>query len=239
MKAKLNLAIVLSLLTLSIISVAKADRSNICITPHIGIDYKFWQMEPRQSDSVADYSKVFPDITRAGTIYIGTRINKVWGIDFGYDHSAKKDKWRTYDTDNLVFGQPAAIGDASEVTMRVTAWHLMGLFYWEVYKNIELVFHAGAAWLQPKSTVIYYPVASPGFARELSYKEESKVSGRFGLGAQYLFLRNFGVRALIIFDQTRRVNLVGTNHNTVAFDISPYKSSTSYNVGFFAEFTGI
>lgn len=235
MKAKLKTIAMAGLLSIGLSQNACA----LSFTPHLGIDYKFWQVEPKQSDAGADFTKVFPDITRAGTLYVGTRINKVWGIDFGYDRSSQKHKWRTYDTQQLVFGQPATIGDASQVDVRLAAWYLSGLFYWEVYQNLEIVFHAGAGWLQPKTTVIYYPVATGSQPVELSFKEESKVSGRFGFGMQYLFLDHFGVRALVTFDQTRRINYVGTNQNVVSFDISPYKSATSYNVGIFAEFNAI
>ncbi len=205
--------------------------------PHVGADYKFWQVEPKTDGASNNFIHTFPDLTRAGSFYIGTRINKNWGVDIGYDHSSKKNKWRSFDTTDFIFDQASVIGDASQVDMRLTAWYLSGLYYWEFYPNFEAIFHLGLASLQPKSTIIYYPVnAAPV---ELRFKLESKASARFGLGLQYLFLGNFGVRALVTFDQTGRINFVGSNQNNAPFDINPYKSSTSYNLGFFAEFNTI
>lgn len=203
-----------------------------CFQPHVGIDYKYWGVEAKKGPTTYEY--LFPDLTRAGTIYIGTRINKLWGIDFGYDRSSTKDKWHAFEQPSAAFGAPSNVGDTTEIDMRLEAWHLSGLFYWEMIPNLELVLHAGIVSLQPKSRILYYPLG--GAPVEMRFKTESKWAGRFGFGAQYLFPCILGVRALLTWDQTSRINYLGLNHQLSTLDIKPYNNALSFNVGVFAEF---
>lgn len=226
-----------SVLALACIASSTASALDWVFEPHIGADYKFWQLEPKREDATNYFEKTFPDVSRAGTIYIGTRINKVWGIDVGWDNSTTTEKFRLYDSQDFIFDQFSNPGDGVHTDMKLSAWYLSGLYYWEVLCNFELVFHAGIVSLQPKSSIIYYPVNAP--VRELSFKTESKFAGRFGFGAQYKFFKYFGARALVTFDNTSRINFVGRNQSNIDFDIRPYKNSTSYNIGLFAELSQV
>ncbi|HET9843707.1 MAG TPA: hypothetical protein VFP93_03510, partial [Gammaproteobacteria bacterium] len=158
----------------------------LTLKPHIGADYKFWEIKEKQLDFTRDYFSIFPYMSRAGTLYVGTRINKIWGLDFGYDRSVRKDEFHSYDSPGAltpVFGDTPVLGDAIQTDFRIEAWHLSGLFYWEILKNFELVFHIGVASLQPKSTVLYYHAALPNDPIDLRFQLKSKWVGRFGFGA--------------------------------------------------------
>lgn len=203
-----------------------------CFSPHIGIDYKHWGMDGKVSPS---FERMFPEVNAAGALYIGTRINKFFGIDFGYERSTTEDKWYTFEETTNFFGSTSNVNDRTHIKTNMQAWYLSGLFYWEMIPHLELVLHAGLVSLHPKSSIMYYPAGQP-LPLEFSFKTKSKWAGRFGLGVQYLFLCHFGARAIMTWDQTSRINYVGRDHNQSYLDIKPYKNALSFNLGLFAEF---
>ncbi len=222
-------------ITLGLLIASPLACADWCFNPHIGADFKHWGVDADFKDASRDYRSTFPDITAAGTFYIGTRINNNFGIDVGYDRARSKDKFRSYSQNQVIFGSLTNPGDTTQVDMELDAWWVSFLFYWEFYRNLEFVAHAGVASLQPKSTIIYYPVNPAAGPIDLQFKTRSKASGRFGFGLQYMFFKYFGARALVTWDSTSRINFVGNNQTNTPFDISPYKNAASFNVGLFAE----
>lgn len=217
------------------------SQAEIIVTPHAGADFKYWQIDPKSNyanvNQNSDFTNIFPDITAAGNFYVGTRINKIFGIDFGYENAMSKDKFHVFNGSEQYFNDFENAGDATAINFDISAWYGMFLFYWEVYPNLELIAHAGLASLQPKAKINY---TLSGNAIELRQKTQSKWSGRLGLGAQYSFLAwrdfNFGIRGLVNWDQTSRIDMIGFDEDNGPFVIKPYKNATSWHIGGFVEY---
>lgn len=197
-------------------------------SPHIGVDYKYWGVRSGDNDQWPAATSLFPNIDHGFNVYIGTRINGNWGIDIGYERSEKKEGETVFDGSKLIFSTPGASGDQARVTNQLRAWHLDGSFNWEVVDALELVFMGGVAYLTPYTAIEYFTTGSNLFTVE---KVKSKWVGRLGFGLQYNPVPCIGLRALVHFDGTQRLEYIGNNVDSTPYDIRPYKSATSYYVG--------
>jgi opacity protein-like surface antigen len=200
-------------------------------SPHIGVDYKYWGATPRADSSasgVRDFPRLFPKINHAGNIYVGTRVNGNFGFDIGYEQSEEAGRSVTFDGQLAIFGDPETVGDSANVKTNLKAGHLDALLYWEVYKDFELTFMLGLAYLKPDAEILYYSNTSPLFSLD---KVKSQWVGRFGFGAQYNPIPCIGLRALVHFDGTQRIEYIGNDEDGAPYDIKPYKSATSFYVG--------
>lgn len=201
-------------------------------SPHIGADYKYWGVKPAIEESLfVDYEKYFPKITNTLNFYAGTRINGYFGVDFGFEQSIRKDKTRVFDDEDRLFvGSDENAGDSSFVDVRLKAWHMDLNFYWEVYRRFELIFMMGAAYME-NQTHIFFTQDGTQYELTRNPKADSKWLGRFGFGAQYNFTPCFGVKGMVSFDPTRRINYLGFDPDEIPFDIHPYGQAVSFLAG--------
>lgn len=209
------------------------QASTLELNPHIGVDWKYWGAHTN-NDRPLPADKTFPEITNAFSFYLGTRIRDIWGIDIGYDQSTTKEESRVFDgMETFLQAVPEPLGNSSTVRVRFKAWYIHGLVYWQAMPNIapevELIGLLGLSTLKP-DTHIYY--VTGGQRTEIIQNTESKASARIGLGAQYNPFWFLGLRAMVIWDQTKRVRYIGVLPNQTPFEISPYKSAASFHLGF-------
>lgn len=201
----------------------------VYLSPHIGVDWKYWGAPPTNDLPLA-FDKTFPKMSSGMSFYLGMRFNGFVGIDVGYDQSITKETSKVFDGQLPFLTQtPEPVGNASTVRVRFKAWYIHTLFYWDVMKDVELLGLLGISTLKP-DTHIYYLTA--GQRVEITQHTPSKASARIGLGFQYNPLWFVGIRGMVIWDQTKRLNYLGVDPTQTPFDISPYKSATSYHLGF-------
>src|SRR5690606_16596494 len=206
--------VIASLIATGLLFCGAESKADLIVTPHVGADFKYWQIKPKSNyaniNQFSDFRNIFPDMTSAGNFYVGTRINKIFGIDFGYENALSKDKFHIFNGNEQYFNDFENAGDATSVHFDISAWYGMLLYYWEVHPDLELIAHIGLASLQPKSNIKYYLSGTP---IDLRFNTKSQWSARIGLGAQYSFMTyrrfNVGVRALVNWDQTSRINFIG------------------------------
>lgn len=196
-------------------------------SPHLGADLKFWNIEP-QLGTHTDYAELFPKINKAGNLYVGTRINGYFGVDFGYEQSSHKRSYDVFDGTEIFFVTQEAAGDAATVEMRLHALHLDLNFYWEVVKRFELNFMMGLVYLHPDTHIMHL---TDGTWLEFRNESQEKWTGTFGFGALWTPIPQVSIRALVAFDQTQRISYEGFDTNNQYYDVHPYKHATTFNFG--------
>jgi hypothetical protein len=189
----------------------------------------YWGVEPYDQ-----LEEIFPRINKAGNIYVGTRINGFFGIDIGYEQSTLKRKSKVFNGTEIIFVNQENAGDATNVTVKLWGPHVDFNFYWEVVKRLELMFMAGVAAITP-DTHIYH--LTDGVWLEYHNTSEQKIMGRFGLGAQYNIVPCFGIKFLVSWEPSIRIDEVGYDQNFNFYDIHPYKNATTYKLGFVYSFS--
>ncbi|MBS0290512.1 MAG: outer membrane beta-barrel protein [Proteobacteria bacterium] len=197
--------------------------------PHIGVDYKWWGLEPNET-----YLPIFPRIDHAFNFYVGTRINGYFGIDFGYEESSRRQLSTTFEGGEIFFVEPELPYDATNITMRLKDFHMDLNFYWEVWRNFEIIFFAGLAMLHI-DTHIYHLTSGTWF--EFQNESEKKAMGRIGLGFQYNILPCVGFKFFINGDPCIRINDMGFDQYDNFYSFSPYKTAISYNLGIVYSFS--
>jgi hypothetical protein len=210
------------------------DLYQLYWSPHIGVDFKYWGIDPSES-----YKELYPKIDNAINIYVGTRINGFFGIDVGYEQSMNKDKTKVFTGNGLEepFVNIEMPGNSSAVQVRLRDIHVDFNFYWNVVRNVEIMFMAGIVFLSPDTHIQHLQaVAGPlptTLGTWIEYRNESrnKPMGRIGIGAQYDLTQCLGIKAMFTFDPVKRINDVGYDENQQLFDIHPYTHSTAFNIG--------
>lgn len=200
-------------------------------SPHVGADYKYWGLEPNEY-----YESLFPRINNTINFYVGTRINGYFGMDLGYEQSERREKGQTFIGDGTeeFFAQIEQPRDAATIDLRLSTVHFDLNFYWEVFRQFEVVFLAGVAFLHPSTHIFHL---TDGTWLEYRDEVEMKTMGRVGIGVQYNILPCWGIKLLINWDPDIRINYNGFDQDDFSFDINPYKTSTSYNLGFVYSFS--
>lgn len=219
-------------------------------SPHVGIDYKYWDATPAEQ-----YQDLFPRIQHGGALYFGTRINGFFGIDVGYEQSERHQRTQIFHGGELVFVDPfigtqvttpegtiyniypyEAPNNQAKVDLEMHSVFMYLNFYWEVYHRLELMFMMGAAFVDPKTHIYHYTQEDQTW---VEYQNESEMfwSGRFGIGAQFNPIPCFGIRALLYWDQVNRLSYVGETSSFRLFDLNPYHSATSFNIGIVYSFS--
>lgn len=199
--------------------------------PHIGVDYKYWNVRAANRATAIgnyDYQPLFPKISSSGNFYIGSRVNGYFGFDVGYEQSKTKEGSVIFDGNQAFFGDVENAGDSSKVDLRLKAWHLDLNFYRELWHRIDFYVMGGLATMKPDTKILY---TQAGNLLELNQSTRSKWLARVGFGLQYNPVPCIGIKGLVMFDQTSRLNYLGTDEDGNPFDIKPYKNSTSLHLG--------
>ncbi len=197
--------------------------------PHIGADYKWWGLEPNET-----YHETFPYIDHAFNFYVGTRINGYFGVDFGFEESTRKQLGYTFEGGEIIFVNPENPNDATDINMRLRDFHMDINFYWEVWRNFEIIFMGGLALLHIDTHINHL---TDGIWFEFENQSENKAMGRIGLGAQYNILPCLGIKFLINGDPGIRINDIGEDQNENFYSITPYKTAISYSLGIVYSFS--
>jgi hypothetical protein len=197
-------------------------------SPHVGADIVGWGIQP-----TADYppdKNPFPRINRAGNFYFGTRINGYFGVDLGFEHAQRKQRSVVFNGGEWIYAVPEVQNNSSMVTMKLNAFHMDMNFYWEAVERLELMFMMGVAYLHPGIHVYHFTYAT-GIFDEYRIDADVKYSGRFGFSAQYSPIPCLGIKGGIIWDQTKRIRLIGFDENNNVFQMSPYTRAMTYTLG--------
>lgn len=196
-------------------------------SPHIGADVKYWNAEPSVGFNT-DNDLLYPEITKAFNIYVGTRINGYFGVDFGFEQSAKKKGYKVFDGTEIFWVTQEDAGDAATVDLRLHAFHLDFNFYWEVVRRLEINFMMGLLYLHPDTHIMHL---TDGNWLEFRNRSDEKWSGSYGIGVVYTPIENISLRALIAFDHTNRISYIGYDEDNQWYDVHPYKNATTFNAG--------
>lgn len=211
------------------------------ISAHMGIDYHELGVRPR-----TEFKPTFPIIHEGSNIYAGFRSGDWrgcrwggfnWGLDLGWENSEKATKIARLPANFQFFNMQSSAGDVTQVQTRFKGWHTDLM----VYKNIvpayfDLLFTAGVAIQRPHATIYYTPQAT-GVAEDYHVTGDSKLIGRFGFGAQWMFLKWLGVRGLVTWSNNRPFTYYGqqnTPAGIVSFEGRPYNPDMGFYLGLVA-----
>jgi len=207
--------------------------------PYLGVDAK-WQ----NTQGKSDWKKVIPKNYWGGTVYVGSRFDNCWGLEFGFTETQRKSKTHSFAAGENFFGNGDTGGAVTRVRNRFHNWHLDVNGYWPVDDCWELIGSIGFGWMKPKVSVAvnnlgngatgFFPLDGAALATT-----HGKARGvfRVGAGAQYMATDCLGLRAIARWENTSTLRVDGNYGNrdpnsTINYSALKKMFKDTYSVAF-------
>jgi len=163
----------------------------------------------------------FPKSYPGASVYAGVKFMENVGAELGADFSQKKSATATVPAGTLS-GASAATSVKNEV--KRNGGHLDLVGFWPLNDCFNLIGSVGAGVLKAKIT------STPNVG-SIPISSKTRAVGRIGVGASYMLTDMFGLRAKLNWEGTSALK-----SNINGGDVKPFKDTTSFTVGAFAQF---
>lgn len=217
---------------LGVSSLTQADD----FSPFLGVDFAQTFMRAKNS-----WDLIFPKTYPGLSLYVGTRFHENFGIELGYDWSARRSKSWTLPNGSNFFGGTVTTAPAltGVTNIRRTGGHVDLWGFLPVAECTELMASIGYGWVQTKITSSFnIPVGNSNLSSIIS-----SVSGqgrgvfRLGAGALYMITEMVGVRAKISWQSTSTLRVRGNaGFTTIGCVPGAFKGTTALSVGVLLRF---
>lgn len=209
------------------------------LTPYLGADYAQIWMRGRGS-----WGDIFPrrDFS-GGSVYLGSKFHRNFGIELGYDVSIRKKRDWTLQPRTIFFNGITTEKINARTTMQRHGAHIDLAGFLHITESFEFVGSLGYGWLKPKlhiSTVLSenrLPSNSAVAQGLTNISGKGRGVVRLGLGLSYMVTEMVGVRTKFTWENTKTLRLAGNQvFNNLGFDVSGFKSATALSLGAFLRF---
>lgn len=205
--------------------------------PYVGADFTQTYMRAKNS-----WNLIFPNAYPGAAFYVGTRFHENFGLELGYEWSARKKSNFALPTGSTFFGgaitSPTALAGTTKIQR--TGGYLDVIGTLPVAECIELLGSVGFGWVQARietsfsSEVVGASAASSAIS---SVNGRGRGVFRVGIGGIFMVTEMVGVRAKINWAGTSTLRVKGNAlFNTLGYDTKAFRGSTALVVGAFVKF---
>ena len=205
--------------------------------PYLGVDVSQTYMRARDA-----WNLVFPKTYPGASLYVGTRFHENFGLELGYDWSARRTKNFALANGSPFFGGTVTSpnGLSGSTKIRRTGGYLDLLGTLPVADCVELLGTLGFGWVQAKIVTSFSTEtagATPTSSAISSVSGKGRGGLRLGFGAICMLTESVGVRAKINWSSTSTLRLKGNPaFNSLGYDAKGFKGSTALLAGVFVRF---
>jgi hypothetical protein len=207
-------------------------------SPYIGGDMQARKMSFKQGFG----DDLFKKESIQGNFYLGFKVNKYFGFEFGHQVANKKSRNASATATARLSqaGQrflPGAI--PSQMGIRqIKGWNLNVIGFLPISTEYKMsmigIVGLSALEVKLKYTWTYPATARTAFYQQIKFKQRKNVL-RLGGGVQKMFSDSFGVRTTIVWENTSRFNNIKQNYLGKTYT-AKLKDSWTYGVGAFIMF---
>jgi len=186
-------------------------------------------------------SQFFKKDSLQGNLFLGLRLHENFGVELGYEQTQRKKREVTLLPGDQTLGGVVGISQGFQTRAKLAGFHLdlMGFLPLEGYcKDLSLFAGIGVARLKAKlerTNVAVGGVQFPPVTQSFDEKN-SKYVARLTAGAQYLLTENLGVRGILNYENTSRIQPQSTSPDGTRVVKVKLKDSFSYGLGVFFKF---
>lgn len=173
--------------------------------PFAGADYRWFF-----TGGSGPVRHILPDSYPGGTIYVGSKFHEIFGLELGYNRTARRHKTRLTRPRN------------QHGSARLTSYSIDANFYFQIVPFCWEMF--GGPGIESMKARIR--VDGPFIGQTSQFDTRGHV-WRFGVGTQYIFPNSIGVRALGRYESTELLKINGEKI---------MKTSLSASLGLFYKF---
>lgn len=217
-------------------SVATAENRWDGITPYAGADAEWRHLDFKRGFGDNTFRHDYPQ----GNLYVGLKLNCYFGVEAGYEATERKTRTTTFFPGTVVNGLPIGAPTISQQiasTGQITGHHasLLGFYpLCDAYK-LTLLGSVGFARLQGKflsATISRNGVPVMEFSNFIQRKGVLRVGG----GLQHMIATDWGVRAMLKWENTNRFKNIGAEAIAAGVPRLKLKNSLIYSLGVFYKF---
>ncbi len=202
------------------------------VTPYVGADAEWRHMNFQNGFGNNLFNHNYPQ----GNVYVGVQFNEYLAVEGGYEATERKTRTNTLRTGDLTAG--VLIGPDTTVqynsTGQVKGLHanLVGLLpICDLYR-LKLIGLVGFARL--KGNFVRTATSLDGDAVDSSVNFKARKSVlRLGAGLQHMINCNWGVRAMVKWEESKKLKMIGIENALTSIKA---KNSFIYSVGAFYTF---
>lgn len=201
---------------------------------YLGVDYKYRTMNGHGNDTYT-VRNALPSSYNGAQIYYARRYDSNIGFDVGYEQSQNKSQTQYFAAGETFLGVPQSAGDSTVFNNRIRAVQFDLNGYVDFFFKIEAVGQLGFSIMQADMTATGI---MSGISMDLAPSKTYNFVPRIGLGLQYFDfgMRNIGIRAMAIWEDTSNYRLKITDEDGVRRTIVPFSQSWCYTVGLVFKF---
>jgi hypothetical protein len=216
---------------------ANSANAEVDMFPYLGVDYTQTYMRAKNN-----WNLIYPNQYPGASFYVGTRFHENWGVELGYDWSARRTHDFTLPNGSKFFAGTITSpkGLSGTIKLRRTGGYLDALGAFPVAECVELFGTVGFGWVQ---TQIFSSFNSEVPGGSLTSSAITSVSGkgrgvfRLGFGGIFMVTETVGVRAKINWASTSTLRLKGNAAFTnLGYETKAFKGSTALLAGIFVRF---
>jgi len=191
--------------------------------PYVGADYYHAWMKGKDGQDV-NFGNVFPKSYPGATLYVGNKFTETFGLELGFDASARKKK--DFTGTNPTTG--AVVTGSSKV--RRAGWHLDVVGFIPMNEGINFIGSIGYGWVRPKID------ATTNQYGALAFKTKDHSVIRVGAGADWMATDVLGLRAKLGWESTSLLRIQETSRSVNNEKVKAFKDSLTLAVGAFFKF---
>ena len=189
-----------------------------------------WQ----ETDPEGEFNKVFKQDFLALNTYIGYKLSNKVAVHCGYSWTARNAEEAFVSSGDTLFGVAATADSVYSAKISHKNTHFSLYYHYNLTSWLEGFGFGGVGFARQGITLSHGPLASNtsnNLIREFFMIEgKTKFVWRFGLGAQTMLAKNYGIRGLFTYQTLSQVRLRGKPTNASA---KAFKDSFYLGLGFF------
>lgn len=222
-------------LPIALLAASTTMAENLCgVTPYVGADAEFRYMSFHKGFGKNIFAHNYPQ----ANLYIGLRFNDYFAVEAGYEATARKTRTSTLHAGDVSLGAIVPAPDTPQFnsTSQIKALHanLVGTF--PICERYRLQFIGMAGIARLKANIVRTFVTLDGFAIDppiTSTFIKRKSVLILGAGVQHMINCNWGVRAMLKWENSNRLKLI--DKETADLFVKA-KNSVIYSLGAFYNF---
>lgn len=170
-------------------------------------------------------------------IYIAYRTMGIWGFEGGYHWTTDKPKNFGVSPGTQLFGATSTVSAVYRSKLRIKDTYLDLYGHWPIKKFAELKYGVGIGFVRQGLKFYNINTLNPDPLQQalLNLVTATTITARFNIGAQTMFTKQFGGRALFSYQTTSNIKIHGALQGV---ETQMFGNSYMFAIGLFYNITG-
>lgn len=170
---------------------------------HLGVDLQYLFVQPQ-----VQYKPFLKQQEPGADLYIGYRLNKLFGLEMGYASTTKVAKRSSFAVNQTAFNAwqvDTATDTTGKIRYKNTHFDLNG--YLPLGKHIDGIVSVGVGFMRPRVTMSLSDPSANLNSEIANIAGKTNAMVRFGVGLEGMLGDYWGLRSMVRYENTSRVSV--------------------------------